>query len=58
MAEALAKQDKTNKDSGLSMAELMKQKREKTEKELEEKKEDGGGPSQNEKAERKARLIA
>lgn len=57
MAEALAKQDKLNQDSGLSMAELMKQKREKTEKLIEENKDDGG-PSQNEKEERKARLIA
>ena len=58
MAEALAKQDKINQDSGLSMAELMKQKREKTEALSEEKKEDGSGPTQSEKDERKARLLA
>ena len=43
----------------MSMAEAMRLKREKTEKMIEESKENpGGGPSDKEKEERKKRLLA
>ena len=43
MAAAFEKQDKLNSESGLSMAELMRQKTEKLDKELKDKQIDGPG---------------
>ena len=59
MNAALEKQDKLNQESGPSMAELMKMKRQQTEKLIEESKENtGSGPSKSDMEERKARLLA
>ena len=59
MTAALEKQDQINDNSGPSMAELMKMKRAKTEKLIEESKENtGNGPSKSDIEERKARLLA
>ena len=56
MQEALNKQDELNKNSGMSMSELLKQKRLQAEKKVEEAKE--GEVSQQDKNERAARLRA
>ena len=52
LQEALDKQEKQNQASGMSMAELLRKKREETEKALASK----TGPSKSEMEERKARL--
>lgn len=56
MQAAINKQDGQNADEGLSMKELFEKKRIEAEKKLEEAK--VSGPSQSEKDERKARLLA
>ena len=58
MSEALKKQDEKNVDqfAGMSMAEIAAAKRAQTEKQIEEAK-SGGGPSNDEMAKRKARLL-
>jgi hypothetical protein len=58
MQAALNKQDEANADSKLSMKELFEKKRIENEKKLEEAKASNTGPSQSEKDERKARLLA
>jgi hypothetical protein len=55
LQEALNKQEKKNQEEEVSMAELLRRKREQTEKALETAK---IGPSKSEVEERKARLLA
>lgn len=55
LQEALDRQEKKNQESGLSMAELARRKREETERALEESKQ---GPSKSDVEDRKARMLA
>jgi len=58
MADAMAKQDATNADSGLSMSELFKQKTMETEKLIGEKGAAKTGPDASDVQDRKQRLLA